>query len=120
MHKQRNAQTMPNDTPPQKPKEAKRSAAVALKEAEDTNDLATVIASGRGKFAEQLLQIAFERGIKVREDSALAEILTALEEDSPIPTEAFAAVSEILSYLYKADGRANPFSSDTDDDINTQ
>jgi flagellar biosynthesis protein len=44
-----------------------------------------VVASGRGAVAEQILQIAFERGVKVRSDSDLAEILAAVEVDSEIP-----------------------------------
>lgn len=61
-----------------------------------------VTASGRGAIAEQILAIAFERGIKVREDAELVEILSAIEVDSPIPMEAFAAVAEILAYVYQA------------------
>ncbi len=60
-----------------------------------------VTASGRGAVAEQILAIAFERGVKVREDAELAEILSLLEVDSPIPVEAFAAVAEILAYVYR-------------------
>jgi flagellar biosynthesis protein len=64
-----------------------------------------VLASGRGAVAEQILRIAFDRGVKVREDADLAEILAALDVDSLIPLEAFAAVAEILSYVYRAEGR---------------
>ncbi len=62
-----------------------------------------VIASGRGSVAEQILQIAFERGIKVRRDSDLAEILSAVEVESEIPLAALAGVAEILRYLYQTD-----------------
>ena len=62
-----------------------------------------VIASGRGAVAEQILQIAFERGVKVRTDSDLAEILAAVEVDSEIPLAALAGVAEILRYLYRTD-----------------
>ncbi len=62
-----------------------------------------VLASGRGAVAEQILRIAFDRGVKVREDADLAEILAALNVDSMIPLEAFAAVAEILSYVYRAE-----------------
>lgn len=61
-----------------------------------------VLASGRGLVAEQILQLAFEQGISVREDADLVEVLTALEIDMPIPVEAFAAVAEIMAYVYKA------------------
>ena len=36
----------------------------------------------------------------MREDSALAEMLAGIELDSPIPSEAFLAVAEILSIVY--------------------
>lgn len=62
-----------------------------------------VTASGRGAVAEQILQIAFERGVKVRTDSDLAEILAAVEVDSEIPLAALAGVAEILRYLYRTD-----------------
>lgn len=64
-----------------------------------------VVASGRGELAERLLQIAFAAGVKVREDADLAEILSAVDVDSVIPVEAFAAVAEILSYVYGANRR---------------
>jgi flagellar biosynthesis protein len=64
-----------------------------------------VAASGKGAVAEQILQIAFERGIPVREDADLAQILSTLEVDSVIPVDALAAVAEILSYLYRLNGR---------------
>ena len=62
-----------------------------------------------GKIAEQILQLAYANGIKVREDSALAEMLASVELDSPIPSEAFMAVAEIMSYVYRANGEPNPF-----------
>jgi len=64
-----------------------------------------VVASGRGAVAEQILQIAFERGVKVRTDSDLAEILAAVEVESEIPLAALAGVAEILRYLYQTDGQ---------------
>ncbi len=64
-----------------------------------------VTASGRGAVAEQILQIAFERGVKVRTDADLAEILAAVEVESEIPLAALAGVAEILRYLYQTDGQ---------------
>lgn len=79
----------------------------------------TITAAGRGKIAEQILQLAFANGIKVREDSALAEMLAALELDSPVPNDALVAVAEILSYVYRANGQPNPFDTPlTDSDLN--
>jgi flagellar biosynthesis protein len=76
--------------------------AVALEYDKAHDSAPRVTASGRGVIAEQILAIAFARGIKVRSDADLVEILEKIEVDSPIPLEAFAAVAEILAYVYKA------------------
>ncbi len=83
--------------------------AVALTDSRGVDDLPRVTAAGRGKIAQQIVQLAFDHGIKVREDSALAAMLVAVELDSPIPSEAFLAVAEVLSYVYRANGAPNPF-----------
>jgi len=98
----------------------KRQVAVAVKAAEDGRDLPEITAAGRGKLAEQILQLAFQNGINVREDSALAEMLAAIELDSPIPAEAFMAVAEILSYVYRANGMPNPFDTVLQDAMDKQ
>lgn len=67
-----------------------------------------VVASGRGWIAEQILQRAFDHGVKVREDPDLAGILSALEIGEEIPVEAFIAVAEILRYVYAANNAAPP------------
>ena len=51
--------------------------------------------------------MARESGITVRRDADLVEVLAALDLDSEIPVEAFAAVAEILSYVYQANRRMN-------------
>lgn len=86
-----------------------RQTAVALKDGAEKGAMPSVSAAGRGKIAEQILQIAYENGIKVRSDADLAEMLAKIELDSPIPSEAFMAVAEILSYVYRANGEPNPF-----------
>jgi len=80
----------------------RRDVAVALQHQRDGNQLPRVIASGEGAVARQILEIAFARGIKVREDGDLAEVLSAIDVDSEIPLTALAAVAEILSYVYRA------------------
>lgn len=87
----------------------KRQTAVALKDRTAEKMVPQVVAAGRGEIAEKIMQLAFENGIKVKEDGALAEMLAAVELDSPIPSEAFMAVAEILYYVYRANGEPNPF-----------
>ncbi|RAU20191.1 flagellar protein FhlB [Paramagnetospirillum kuznetsovii] len=90
---------------------ARRPVAVALHYDPDQPQLPTVTASGRGSVAEQILELAFAHGVKVRTDPDLAEVLAAVEVDTVIPVEAFVAVAEILAYVYRANGRAAPFPS---------
>jgi flagellar biosynthesis protein len=87
----------------------KRPVAVALKESDKRPEIPRITAAGRGKIAEKILQLAFDNGIRVREDGELAEMLAQFEIDSPIPSEAFMAVAEILAYVYRANGAPNPF-----------
>jgi flagellar biosynthesis protein len=88
---------------------SKHKVAVSIEEGGGGKGAPKITAAGRGKIAEQILQLAYENGVKVREDSALAEMLAKIELDSPIPSEAFIAVAEILSYVYRANGQADPF-----------
>ena len=60
-----------------------------------------MVAGGRGRIAEQILQIAFANGVRVRKDKDLAQLLTSIDINSEIPVEAFATVAEILTYVYQ-------------------
>jgi flagellar biosynthesis protein len=93
--------TTPTDAP-EREGQPSRKTAVALKYDPGTTDAPRVVASGRGPIAEQIIAVAEAHGISVREDRDLAEILAAVEVDSQIPLEAWAAVAEILSYIYRA------------------
>jgi flagellar biosynthesis protein len=80
----------------------KPALAVALRYAPGGADAPRVVASGHGEIAERILALAFEHGIKVREDADLAQLLAAVEIGEQIPVAAFAAVAEILVYIYRA------------------
>ncbi|HAW34145.1 MAG TPA: flagellar protein FhlB [Alphaproteobacteria bacterium] len=84
----------------------KRTVAVALRFDPETGETPTVAASGYGHVAERILDLAFAAGVKVRRDADLAEILAAVDLDMEIPPEAFAAVAEILSYIYELNASA--------------
>ncbi|MBC7907449.1 MAG: EscU/YscU/HrcU family type III secretion system export apparatus switch protein [Rhodospirillaceae bacterium] len=82
--------------------------AVALQYDPDKGDAPRVTASGKGALAEQILQLAFANGVKVRTDPDLAQVLAAVEVDTIIPIEAFAAVAEILAYVYQINNQTVP------------
>ncbi len=82
--------------------------AVALKYELGREALPKVVATGCGHVAEQILELAFANGVKVRQDADLVEILAAVDVDSEIPVEAIVAVAEILAHVYRANGVALP------------
>ena len=90
----------------------KEPAAVALSYDPESEYAPKVVAGGRGAIAEQILQIAFANDVKVREDANLVQLLSAIDIDQEIPVEAFAAVAEILTYLYRANGQMMPHTNE--------
>lgn len=67
-----------------------------------------VLASGIGRVAERILELARREGIPVHADPDLVELLAKVEPGSEIPEELFAAVAEVLAYLYRTGARARP------------
>ena len=94
---------------------AKRPVAFAIKDQKKSNLAPTILAKGHGKVAEKILRLAFDNDIKVRTDEDLAEILSVVEVDCEIPLEAFAAVAEILTYVYKANSEQEGQERDSED-----
>jgi flagellar biosynthesis protein len=79
--------------------------AVALDYDAAKDNAPRIAAKGRGEIAQRIVDLARQNGIAVRQDADLAELLAVLELDQEIPVEAFTAVAEILSYIYRANGR---------------
>lgn len=61
-----------------------------------------VVAAGRGEMAERIIALAALNDVPVREAPDLMAMLGAIEVGAEIPPEAFAAVAEILVYLFRA------------------
>lgn len=80
--------------------------AVALKYDRDKHSAPVVSAKGKGYMAQQIVELAKRYNIEIREDRDLAHLLEKLDIDTPIPLEAYAAVAEILSYVYRANANA--------------
>ncbi len=76
--------------------------AVGLKYDQETNPAPIVIAKGADKIALQIKKIARENNVHIVENPPLARSLYAqVDIDKPIPEELFAAVAELLAYVYK-------------------
>ncbi|MBO5551970.1 MAG: EscU/YscU/HrcU family type III secretion system export apparatus switch protein [Lachnospiraceae bacterium] len=58
-----------------------------------------VVASGKGKVAERIIEAAKESDVPVHEDSKLADTLSNLEIGEMIPPELYEVVAEILVFV---------------------
>lgn len=82
--------------------------AVALKYDEQRSHAPIVVAKGKDNVALQIKKIAREAGVHVMQDPPLARALyKEVEVDKPIPEALFAAVAEVLAYVYKANKKKN-------------
>lgn len=87
--------------------EGKRdTVAVALGYDQQKDPAPRVTAKGRGLIAEQIIKVATEHNVPIRQDATLVDILEKLDIDSVIPLEAYTAVAEILKYVYSIDAKA--------------
>lgn len=80
----------------------KKEKAVALRYDEDKENAPQVIAKGEGHIAQKIKLIAQENNIPVHQDDALIELLAQVDIDYEIPPELYAAVAEILCWIYRA------------------
>ena len=81
--------------------------AIAIKYDEDKKSAPKIIASGRGKIAESILDIAEENNIPFYEDEILARILSKLDLDTEIQKELFTVFAEILAHVYHLEQMAS-------------
>ncbi|HBT75416.1 MAG TPA: flagellar biosynthesis protein FlhB [Planctomycetaceae bacterium] len=83
--------------------------AVALKYDPETMKAPVVVAKGADFLARQIRKIAEEHGIPILERKPLARALfRTVEVGQPIPAEHYAAVAEILAYVYNLKGKKVP------------
>ncbi len=84
-------------------KENKRIEAIALKYDQDKDLAPKVVAKGKGKIAENILEKAQELDIPVQKDPSLAELLGKLNINETIPDELYGVVAEVFAFIYKLD-----------------
>jgi flagellar biosynthetic protein FlhB len=68
-----------------------------------------VVAKGAGVVAQRIRRLALEHNIPVVERKPLAQLLyKEVDIGRPIPTESYAAVAEVLAYVYQLKGKKLP------------
>ena len=84
--------------------------AVALRyEPEEGMDAPVVVAKGQDFIALKIKEVAAANDVPIVENPPLARALYAsVEIDSPIPTEHYAAVAEVIKYVFELKGKRLP------------
>lgn len=87
-------------------KDVQKMKAVAVKYDVDKDKAPKIVATGKGKVAEEILKLAEENNIPMYEDPVLADLLSKLHMDAEIPKELYTLVAEVLSFVYQLDKMA--------------
>lgn len=75
--------------------------AVALGYNKKTDNAPKVLATGSGEIAKNIINLAREHKIPIKEDPDLIEILSKVEINQEIPPNLYKAIAEVFSFLYK-------------------
>jgi flagellar biosynthesis protein len=79
----------------------RRRKAVALRYKADEDAAPRIAAKGQGLVADQILKLAKQYNIPIREDRNLLQMLSTLDIDQEIPPTVYKAVAEILAFIYR-------------------
>lgn len=84
-------------------KQQTRKEAIALSYNPLSADVPKVIAKGKGKIAENILEQAKIHNIPIQEDPSLVQLLGQLDLNEAIPEELYQAVAEVFAFIYRLD-----------------
>jgi flagellar biosynthesis protein len=79
----------------------KPGVAAALRYDPEVDAAPVVVASGEGKTAERILELARENQIPICDDPVLAAMLSQVNVGEEIPEALYQVVAEILAYIYR-------------------
>jgi flagellar biosynthetic protein FlhB len=83
--------------------------AVAIQYDPDEMAAPVVVAKGAGVVAQRIRRLALEHNIPIVERKPLAQLLyKEVDIGRPVPTESYAAVAEVLAYVYQLKGKKLP------------
>ncbi|EFC90348.1 flagellar biosynthesis [Dethiosulfovibrio peptidovorans DSM 11002] len=80
-----------------------RFKAAALKYDREEREAPHLVASGSGRIAERIVEVAREAEVPIVEDAALVSALLALDIGEEIPLDLYEAVARVLAFIYKVD-----------------
>ncbi len=74
---------------------------VALRYDDKTDTAPVVVAKGKGRTAERILELAKQNNIPIREDKDLVQVLSFLKIDQEIPPQLYQALAALLAFVYR-------------------
>lgn len=84
-----------------------KGTAVALKYNPENNYSPVVVASGHGKVAERIIEIADDSGVPVYRDDSTAAVLSMVNLGQGIPPELYSVVAGIYAEIMKISAQRN-------------
>jgi flagellar biosynthesis protein len=84
----------------QKPPDTRKTA-TALGYTPESDSAPVVLASGRGRIAEQIIEIARVNQVPIHEDPLLASTLSKININDVIPPELYTVVAQVFAYIYR-------------------
>ena len=79
--------------------------AVALRYDPEKSSAPTIVATGRGTIAENIIKTAQDNGVSIKEVQSLAQALGGLDIGAEIPEGLYEVVAEVLLFVADVDGK---------------
>jgi flagellar biosynthesis protein len=89
----------------------KKKAAVALRYDAITDKAPKITAKGHGFVADKIIALARDKGVPIREDPDLVQVLSQLDLDRAIPPSLYQVVAELLAFVYQLNNDYRSLSS---------
>ncbi|MBM7608342.1 flagellar biosynthesis protein [Lysinibacillus composti] len=86
-----------------------RNEAIALSYNPETTSGPVVVAKGKGKIANNILEQATLHDVPIYEDPNLVQLLGQLDLNESIPEELYQAVAEVFAFIYRLDQQHQSF-----------
>jgi flagellar biosynthesis protein len=67
-----------------------------------------VTAKGSGFVADEIIKLASEHGVPIKQDSELTEALSQIELNHEIPPVLYEAMVQVLVFAYQVSGKSIP------------
>jgi flagellar biosynthesis protein len=75
--------------------------AVALSYDSKVDTSPRLVAKGSGKLAQNIIDIAKEHNLPIKEDPDLIELLSKVDLNQEVPSNMYKAIAEVFKFLYE-------------------